>query len=611
GAAESQARPDSTSQGDQAAPGHSSTTVHEQGVDEPDLVKTDGRRIVTVVDGTLRVVDAASRALTGSLPLPGGADDLLLSGDKALLLRRGAHGMAVDLPMPVPMPDPAPPGTATPDPGPPPGRPTQDPAEPVEPTAPPAEKPAEKPAEPAEPGVAEPGLAAPDHSLPPFDPRAELLLVGLSGTPTVLGRFAIDGRLVDARLVGTTVRAVTHSMPQLRFTHPTAAGRKGIEEATARNTKIVEDSDVSQWLPGYSVTAGGTTSDGRVDCAAVTHPASYSATSMLTVLTFDLGADTLGTGSPVTIVADGDVVYGTADSLYVASDAGRAAVLRGGPAGPVPGQDQQRTEIYKFDTSGSGAPRHVASGAVPGSLLNQYSLSEYDGHLRVATTSLVGQTTESAVYALRQDGDRLATVGQVGGLGRDERIYAVRFIGPLGYVVTFRQTDPLYTVDLRDPAKPVVAGELKISGYSAHLLPVGDGRLIGIGQEADADGRVLGTQVSLFDVSDPARPGQLARYHVKDSSSEAEHDPHALLWWPETAQLVLPIVTHDGQSRATVLDVGEAALTEAGQLRPGQAYDSVRRSLVIGDTLWTLTGTGLTAHALDTLAPRGSVTFGS
>ena len=89
----------------------------------------------------------------------------------------------------------------------------------------------------------------------------------------------------------------------------------------------------------------------------------------------------------------------------------------------------------------------------------------------------------------------------------------MRFVGPIGYVVTFRQTDPLYTIDLRDPARPTVVGELKIPGYSAYLHPVDDGRLIGVGQDATDQGRVTGTQMSLFDVGEPgrsaaARPGQ-------------------------------------------------------------------------------------------------------
>ena len=97
-------------------------------------------------------------------------------------------------------------------------------------------------------------------------------------------------------------------------------------------------------------------------------------------------------------------------------------------------------------------------------------------------------------------------VGRVGGLGRGERVYAVRFVDDVGYVVTFRQVDPLYTLDLSNAERPRVLGELKIAGYSSYLHPIGDDLLLGIGQDATEQGRTLGTQLSLFDVSDLRRP---------------------------------------------------------------------------------------------------------
>ena len=571
---------------DQAAPEHSGTNTHEAGVDEPDLVKTDGKRIVTVAGGSLRVVDVGSRtiAATLALPQPGGNDDLLMFGDHALLIRRGGFAIAEPAVQPTPQP----------------------------PTS--------------------------GRQIAPVMSGSELLLVDLTGTPRVLATFAVDGRFVDARMVGQTVRVVTHSQPRLEFVYP-ATGR-GEDEAQRMNRQVVESSSIEDWLPRYRLDQGGSVRSGRVDCAAVARPASYSATSMLTVLSFDLGAQSLGTGDPVTIVADGDTVYGTADSLYVASNSGwlgqpRGGPVpdgpargepvpgRGGPGGPVPPEPpQERTELYKFDISGTGRPQHVASGAVPGRLLNQYSMSQFDGHLRVATTAgeglpgpagSRGPQSESTVYVLAQRGNELAVVGKVGGLGRGERIYAVRFVGPVGYVVTFRQTDPLYTIDLRNPAAPRVAGELKITGYSAYLHPAGDGRVIGVGQEASEQGRVQGTQVSLFDVSDPAAPRRVAQYHLPGSSSEAEYNPHAFLYWPATATLVLPIASYrtENLGGAVVLRLGDGELVEVGTLRQPtpSGPQSIRRALVTGDTLWTISEFGAAAAGLATLDARGWVPF--
>src|SRR5260370_2418500 len=120
----------------------------------------------------------------------------------------------------------------------------------------------------------------------------------------------------------------------------------------------------------------------------------------------------------------------------------------------------------------------VRGWVVGSSATAQYALSEWDGALRVATTTdgafagWSGQPPQSAVYVLKQVGNVLVTIGKVGGLGQGEQIYAVRFAGPVGYVVTFRQTDPLYTLDLSDPAQPRVAGELLLSGYSPSLPPI-------------------------------------------------------------------------------------------------------------------------------------------
>jgi uncharacterized secreted protein with C-terminal beta-propeller domain len=232
---------------------------------------------------------------------------------------------------------------------------------------------------------------------------------------------------------------------------------------------------------------------------------------------------------------------------------------------------------------------------VSGHPVNQYALSEWDGRLRVATTG----DKDSAVRVLEQQGSTLNQVGVVGGLGRGEQIYSVQFVGPRGYVVTFRQVDPLYTLDLSDAAHPRLAGELTMTGYSSHLQPIGDDRLIGIGQEATAAGRSTGTQVSLFDVSDPAAPKRLARYSIPGGWSEAEFQPHALLWWPATRTLAVPV-----NQSGLVLKVGDTGLTRAGTIS-----GAVRRNLVVGDVLWSVTDTGLQAADLSTLDRLATVRF--
>ena len=348
------------------------------------------------------------------------------------------------------------------------------------------------------------------------------------------------------------------------------------DERLAANQEVIDRADLSAWLPRYRVTGDDGISEGQVGCDAVHRPPRYTGTSMVTVLTFDLSAPVLGSGDPVSVVADGDTVYATGSSLYVASDRRWWAEPLGEIGGR--GRSDQQTEIYKFDLSQPGPPRYVASGAVEGWLLNQYALSEWDGHLRVATTlETFGEApvSESAVTVLEQRGERLVPVGSVTGLREGELIYSVRFVGPTGYVVTFRQVDPLYTLDLSDPAAPARLGELKITGYSAYLHPIDAGRLIGVGQEADTSGRTLGTQVSLFDVSDLRDPIRLAQHHMSGGRSEAEFDPHAFLWWPAERLLVLPLVTYRvgepaAAAGALVLRVEDDAVAEvATNAHPG------------------------------------------
>ncbi|KAB8186677.1 beta-propeller domain-containing protein [Microbispora catharanthi] len=557
---------------------YSATNTHEAGVDEPDLVKTDGDRVITVTRGVLRVVDAKTRKVAGTLRLVAedqswAQADLLVHGDRALVLFQGG-------------------------------------------------------------GIVPFGAMA--KRLPgPSGPR--YVLVDLSGEPRVLGAMTVHGQHIDARQVGSTVRLVVRSQPEIAF--PTPKQDESEKELLEGNRKAVLSAPADAWLPSYDVESGGASRTERVGCDQVSHPDQFTGTSMLTIHTIDLAAATpFGPLTPIAVAADGDTVYGTAGSLYVTSNP-RWWAARPIDVMPVPGSSAaaptatpavppERTEVHRFDVSAPGAPRYVTSGSVPGRLLNQYSLSEYDGHLRVATTSgaevfdasASPGTSESGVYVL--DAGTLAQTGSVTGLGKGERIYSVRFMDGLGYVVTFRQTDPLYTLDLRDPAAPKVTGELKITGFSAYLHPAGEGRLIGIGQEASEAGRVLGTQISLFDVGDPAAPAVLSRFRQKESGSEAEWDPHAFLYWPATGLAVLPLQNWAeggiAGSAALALRVGDREITKLGVVthpRPPAKSDfapadqGIRRSLVIGDDLWTVSDTGLKVSDAATLADRAWIPF--
>ena len=265
-------------------------------------------------------------------------------------------------------------------------------------------------------------------------------------------------------------------------------------------------------------------------------------------------------------------------------------------------------------------------------MLNQWSVSEHNGDLRVATTTggWWDQTSgESYVTVLREDDGELRQIGQVDGLGKGEQIYAVRYMGDVGYVVTFRQTDPLYTIDLADPTNPTVMGELKILGYSAYLHPLDDNLLLGIGQDATEEGRTLGTQVSVFDISDLANPTRLHNWTLKHGFSEVEYDHRAFLHWAPTGLTMLPVQTWewDEKTRTESYFAGAQALTvdrEKGISligtvshqpdKPDGQEDwywmaSIRRSIVIGDTVYTVSDAGIEASDIDTLEEISFIRF--
>ena len=179
-----------------------------------------------------------------------------------------------------------------------------------------------------------------------------------------------------------------------------------------------------------------------------------------------------------------------------------------------------------------------------------------------------GSAQQSGVRVLERNGRSLDTIGTLNGLGITEKIYAVRFLGDLGYIVTFRQVDPLYVIDLRNPRAPRRAGELKIPGYSSYLHPIGTGQLLGVGQDATDQGQRLGTALQVFDVSDPNNPRQVAKLRV-GGQSEAEYDHRAFLWWGSTRNAVIPQSTIDrGQyvSGALVARVNPDAITVQGRV---------------------------------------------
>jgi uncharacterized secreted protein with C-terminal beta-propeller domain len=284
----------------------------------------------------------------------------------------------------------------------------------------------------------------------------------------------------------------------------------------------------------------------------------------------------------------------------------------------------ENTVIHRISI-GDGKIEYAAQGEIPGQVSNQFSLSEYNGYLRISS-NLEGNMVSSYfsglqlqpqnnIYVLDMD---LKIVGSVEGLAPGERIYATRFIEDKCYLVTFRQVDPFFVIDLSDPTSPKVLGELKIPGYSTYLHPYDDGHIIGIGMDSDK------VKISLFDVTDMSNPIELSKYEISNEygwgSSSALYEHKAFLFDKEKNLLVVPIW---GTTKESAY-VFKISIEEGIELRGVISHDSVKeeqqddyynydygysikRTLFIENVLYTFSDNMVKMNSLDDLCEINSV----
>jgi uncharacterized secreted protein with C-terminal beta-propeller domain len=492
---------------------YSGTNVQVAGVDEPDIIKTDGSRILAFNNQTLKYVDVSdgSANLVGSLDLPGYDHRFFFDGDTAIVFARGdGYAIAFD----------------------------------------------------------EARIA------PPYGGPSTLVFeIDLSDPADmrVVRTMSIDGNYLSARSVDGTVRMVVSAYPNdLPFVYPSNQAAEAF--ALEANKQVIQGSTIETWLPNFTLVAG---TDGEVidsgllvDCGQVHKPAEFAGFDTLSVVTMSLG-DGLEGASGGAVIAQGETIYASTESLYVATNVWIPDTFWGTDVASEVEQEYS-TAIHKFDISGTGPARYVASGSVPGHLLNQFALDEYMGNLRVATTDGPpwgsDESSESFVTVLQVRDDELQQIGQVGDMGHGERIYSVRFIEDAAYVVTFQQVDPFYVVDLSDPEAPRVAGELKINGYSGYLHPLGNDLILGVGQEASDQGWTSGAKATVFDVSDPNNPRAIGTWTATDTYSDVEWDHLAFLYWAPEQVAVLPLQSWQDQFFGAVVLKTDDGVREVGRI---------------------------------------------
>lgn len=469
------------------------TNVQEAGVDEPDVVKTDGSLLVRVDGTTLVVHDVTGDAPeeVGRLALPRMDEaEILLAGDTVVAIGAAPAGRR-------------------------------------------------------------------------DAPRTAVVTVDVSdpAAPKVVAESEITARLVTARQHGDVVRVVVvNDLPALNFTQPRNQAR-----AQRRNEDLVRATTLEDWLPTIIDTGdSGDDSDGgqlAVACDDVAVPTDTAPLGTVTTLAFT--ADAARERTSVAVATATDLAYFSPDRLTLATaSAGWSWPARGGFA---PDEDEGRTHLFSFALAGTSTS-FVASGTVDGSLRDRWSMDSADGVLRVAVGETVATGHFNSVVTLAESDGRLVEAGRVDHLGVGEEIKAVRWFDDLAFVVTFRQVDPLYAVDLTDPSAPTLLGELKIPGFSEYLHPVGPHRLVGVGQHARRDGLVVGAQVALFGVRDLTRPVRLDTVtYARGSQAGAASDPRQFTWLPGR-RTALTVVT-DGW-------VGRTAWVSTLRLGGGQLHET-------------------------------------
>mgnify|MGYP003949615111 CR=1 FL=1 len=557
---------------------HSTTNVQEAGVDEPDMVKTDGNHIYVLNDGTLSIVKswpAEDAEEVGSLALSGASEKMFLLGDRVLVYSSGWE----------------------------------------------------------------------ESDERTWRSLTQLDVVDVSdrSNPTIVASKTIDGEMVSARMIGedvytvvrnqislpeSTYMAIWSAMDEVYEDHVWDGSSSSTSMARAkmksRIRPIIADAvfgmERDEILP--SVTHEDGTREPIIGCTDVYHSEETSDAAMTTVAHIDLGSDKIDVTADATgIMAGSTTVYASTDNLYVAQTSsawwdGFSSIER-------------TTRIHRFVLDGE-TTEYTTSGEVDGYLHNQFSMSEHEGLLRVATTYddwWWGTRTDDGksgnnVFVLDAETEDMPIIGELTGLAPGEQIYATRFQGDRAFMVTFVQVDPLFTIDLSAPTDPQAKGELKIPGYSSYLHPIGDDHILGVGVGGDWDGATDSVAISLFDVSDFSDPKQQDQVTLDcDSSwSEALFDHHAILVYGDTVAIPAYGWSHDGDWRETSGLMVNTVDTKTGLSTRGfvdhrplveslycddeedcsdtSYMPQMRRSLVIEDMLYSISDLGVMVSTL-------------
>jgi inhibitor of cysteine peptidase len=483
--------------------GYSVTNIQEAGVDESDTVKTDGTYLYVAGEKEVRIISARpaeSMEVLSRISVNGRIDSIYLHNNMLAILYVPEDGQGVQW-------------------------------------------------------IYSDNLKMIDVGMPYWEPvqaKIGVLIADVTAPadPSIIKDFQAEGNLISSRLTGGTLHVISQFIPDLPPLNLWYDGTQSGKEATVEsNLKTLESLTVDDYIPSYSLFDGNGAliNSGRlIDVQDFIRPENAAGGTIVSVVDMDM-TDPSKDFSSMGFVADIHHVYASTQAIYLISTLYQGEI---GDKAPADSEIYQ-TRIYQLDISG-GKPAFSSEGLVNGHILNQFSLGEYNDVLRIATTTgyVWDGSASNHVYCLKKDSGNLNVIGRLENLAQGERLYSARFIGDRGFLVTFVEVDPLFTLDLSDPQNPSVVGELKVPGYSTYLHPIGDDYLLAIGKDTVAeDGNVLyqGLQMSIFDISDFAAPKQAASIKIGDRGTDSEvlFNHKALSFWPEKNLLALPVSLYE------------------------------------------------------------------
>ena len=497
--------------------------------------------------------------------------------------------------------------------------------------------------------------------------------------PDLERELFLEGSYITAREVNGTIRTVSHAwieIPQMKswldlpedywrldYDDPS---RRVIREKVAyltmlENSEALDKITIGDIIPRVYERINGAViihglSDG--DCNDFVAPKDGLNRGFNSIFTFDLTADRFNFDADH-IVGNYPMVYASQDQLILTENAWDWWWYWG------EGQDgQEATNIHTFDISNPEETVYTGSGRVAGTILNQFSISEYQGVIRVATTEgqwarwwmenpepMTSSVITMAIQINSTTGERtLQQIGKVGDIAPEERIWSARFDGDRAYLVTFRQIDPLWVIDLSNQSNPIILGELEVPGVSTYIHPLSKDALLTIGMgPAGEDGLGLdwsSIQLSMFNISDPTTPtlsNVLSLSPVNDDSdqwvwsySEASYEHKAFQYWAPKDMLAIPLSTYrylswydssgnyhweydyvsklilvnipqDGTNMTVHGEVNHSSFFESGENNYWWNDFNIRRSIFMGDYVYAISSGGITATNLTSMEQSASV----